>query len=222
LIREIKRKLPKEYRDIYAQTLELFTRVHNQKKNDKNKLYSLHELEVSCICKGKAHKKYEFGSKVSFAITKETNIIVGVKNFNDNPYDGHTLPAVLEQVEQTIGMRPETVFCDRGYRGKKNIDGTRIYIPGRPKKKATASEKEKMRHNFRRRAAIEPIIGHVKHDCRMARNYLKGVAGDVFNALMAGAAFNFRKWARNLKQFVFCLYFFLFKVHFTKQFAMVL
>jgi len=218
LIRELERKLPKENLAMYADKLELFTRIHQQKKKDKNKIYSLHELEVSCISKGTAHKKYEFGSKVSFAMTKNNNILVGVQNFSNNPYDGHTLPTVLDQVERTVGIRPKAAFCDRGYRGRKEIGGTRIFIPGGPKKNATAYEKRKMRENFRRRAAIEPVIGHIKNDFRMSRNYLKGVPGDVFNAFMAGAAFNFRKWVRIWAHFFIFLYFFHLEVSSQQQF----
>jgi len=222
LIRELERKLPKKERAVYSDKLELYTRLYHQKRKDKNKIYSLHELEVSCISKGKAHKKYEFGSKVSFAMTKHSNVLVGVQNFQNNPYDGHTLPIVLDQVEKTIGIRPRAAFCDRGYRGKKEIDGTQIFLPGGPKKDATPYQKRKMRESFRRRAAIEPVIGHVKNDFRMARNYLKGVFGDAFNAFMAGAAFNFRKWVRSWACFFIFFCFFHLEADIQKQFRAAL
>jgi transposase, IS5 family len=207
LIRELERKLPKEKLASYADQLNLFVRVHNQKINSKKKIYSLHEPDVSCIAKGKDHKKYEFGSKVSFAMTKTNNILVGVMNFSNNPYDGHTLPPVLEQVEDITGLRPQSVFCDRGYKGKKMIKGTSIFLPGAPKKDYTPCQKRKMRQNFRRRVAIEPVIGHVKNDFRMDRNYLKGIIGDAINAFMSAAAFNFRKLLRNWGHFFIFLYF---------------
>jgi transposase, IS5 family len=207
LIRELERKLPKEGLARYADQLGLFSRVHNQKQNSKNKIYSLHEPDVSCIAKGKDHKKYEFGSKVSFAMTKTNNILVGVMNFKGNPYDGHTLPPVLDQVEDITGSRPQSVFCDRGYKGKKMINGTRIFLPGAPRKDYSPYQKRKMRENFRRRVAIEPVIGHVKNDFRMDRNYLKGIIGDAINAFMSAAAFNFRKLLRNWGHFFIFLYF---------------
>ena len=207
LIRELKRKLSREDLARYADQLDLFSRVHGQKRDSKNKIYSLHEPDVSCIAKGKEHKKYEFGSKVSFAMTKTNNILVGVMNFEGNPYDGHTLSPVLDQVEDITGSRPHSAFCDRGYKGKKLIKGTSIFLPGAPRKDYTPYQKKKMRQNFRRRVAIEPVIGHVKNDFRMARNYLKGVIGDAINAFMSAAAFNFRKLLRNWGHFFIFLNF---------------
>lgn len=207
LIRELMRKLPKEKLAEYAGQLSLFAKVHNQKRSSKNKIYSLHEPDVGCIAKGKEHKKYEFGSKVSFAMTKTNNILVGVMNFKGNPYDGHTLAPVLDQVEDITGSRPQSVFCDRGYKGKKMIKGTSIFLPDGPRKDYSPYQKRKMRHNFRRRVAIEPVIGHVKNDFRMDRNYLKGVTGDAINAFMSAAAFNFRKLLRKWGRFFIFPYF---------------
>ncbi len=198
LIRELHRKLPKEAFACYRERLALFERVRNQKRSDKNKVYSLHEPDILCICKGKAHKQYEFGRKASVAVTKTTGIIVGAMSFNENVYDGHTLPDVLEQCWTITGNCPSVAICDRGYRGLKQVGDTRIMIPGRPKKKDTRYQRFKARQRFRRRAAIEPVIGHLKHDHRMARNYLKGAVGDTINLFMAAAAFNFRKWMRKL------------------------
>ncbi|SOB59988.1 protein of unknown function [Pseudodesulfovibrio profundus] len=93
---------------------------------------------------------------------------------------------------------PEVAICDRGYRGLKQVGDTQILIPGRPKKKDTRYQRFKARQRFRRRAATEPLIGHLKHDHRMARSYLKGAVGDAINLFMAAAAFNFRKWMRKL------------------------
>jgi IS5 family transposase len=101
-------------------------------------------------------------------------------------------------------------ICDRGYRGLKQVGDTRILIPGCPKKKDTRYQRLKARQRFRRRAAIEPVIGHLKHDHRMARSYLKGAVGDAINLFMAAAAFNFRKWIRKLGGLFAFLAFFLF------------
>jgi len=197
LIRNLHRKLPKEALVCYRE-LALFERVRNQKRSDKNKVYSLHEPDILCISKGKAHKQYEYGRKASVAVTKTTGIIVGAMSFNENVYDGHTLPDVLEQCWMITGNCPSVAICDRGYRGLKQVGDTRIMIPGRPKKKDTRYQRFKARQRFRRRAAIEPVIGHLKHDHRMARNYLKGAVGDAINLFMAAAAFNFRRWMRKL------------------------
>ena len=198
LIRELHRKLPSEALACHRERLELFDRVRTQTRSDKNKIYSLHEPDILCISKGKAHKQYEFGRKASVAVTKTTGIIVGAMSFNENVYDGHTLPDVLEQCWAITKTCPSVAICDRGYRGLKQVGDTRIMIPGRPKKKDTRYQRFKARQRFRRRAAIEPVIGHLKHDHRMARNYLKGAVGDAINLFMAAAAFNFRKWMRKL------------------------
>lgn len=201
LIREIERKLPRNSLARHADTLGLFRRVQGQRRTDKNKVYSLHEPDVLCIGKGKEHKKYEFGRKASIVLTKTTGIIVGAMSFTENIFDGHTLPQVLEQTWQVTGTCPTVAICDRGYRGTNQVGDTRILRPGRPKKTDTPHERRKARQRFRRRAGIEPVIGHLKHDHRMARNYLKGVIGDAINLFMAAAAFNFRKWLRAVQHF---------------------
>ncbi|NLW80198.1 MAG: transposase, partial [Desulfovibrionales bacterium] len=174
------------------------TGMQPEQRSDTGKIYSLHEPGVSCISKGKAHKKYEFGAKASVTVTKTSGIIVGALSFQDNPFDGHTLPAVLSQVESIVGQRPTMAICDRGYRGKRKVGVTSIEIPESGKRTKTASDKRQARERFRRRAAIEPIIGHLKNDHRMLRNYLKGQVGDAVNLFMACAAFNFRKFIRVL------------------------
>jgi len=202
LIRELERKLPREAMARHAEGLQLFQRVHDQMRADKNKVFSLHEPDVLCIGKGKEHKKYEFGRKASIAVTKTTGVIVGAMSFNKNIFDGHTLPDVLEQVWQITETCPEAAICDRGYRGRKRVGDVNILTPGRPKKSDTAYQRRKARERFRRRAGIEPVIGHLKHDHRMVRNFLKGDIGDAINLFMACAAFNFRKWMRAVMHFL--------------------
>lgn len=197
LVRELERKLGGQSQ--WRADLDLFDKVLSQTRQSKDKIYSLHEPDVSCIAKGKDHKKYEFGSKVSFAITKTTNVIVSVVTFKGNPYDGDTLKDTLDFHHQVTGIRAKDATVDRGYRGRKMIEGTLIHTPSPPKAKDPAYRKQQARVRFRRRAAIEPIFGHAKHDHRMARNYLKRFVGDEINALMAAAAFNFRRWLRKIK-----------------------
>jgi len=196
LVRELNRKLPLERQVRYREDLDLFARVLSQKKADNNKVYSLHEPNVYCVSKGKEHKKYEFGSKVSILMTAHSGIITGALSFADNVYDGHTLEAALKQHEELTQRPPKEVVADRGYKGAKFIGATRVLIPSKSKKTLTAYEKRTLRQKFRRRAAIEPVIGHLKSDTGLVRNYLKGIIGDKINAMLAAAAFNFRKWMR--------------------------
>lgn len=200
LVRELERKLPGEVFHIYKSEIELFNKVLAQEKNTKNKIYSLHEPEVYCMSKGKAHKKYEYGCKASIVLTQNTGIIVGAMTFKENKYDGHTLIDALNQTEVLTGQAPVTATVDRGYKGKKLIGDTQIYIPSPPKKKDTPYQKSKKRKKFRRRAAIEPIIGHLKQDHRVDINYLKGQIGDSINFILAASAFNYKKLMEKLKE----------------------
>ena len=194
LLRDLTRKLPESVRVARHEELERYRRAVNQERKDTNKIYSLHAPEVCCISKGKEHKKYEFGAKAAIVMTKTNCIIVGAKSFSHNEYDGNTLQEVLTQVEKVRGNEPDNAFCDRGFRGRKRMGKTTITLPEVPSAKATDYEKRKARHNFGRRSAIEPVIGHLKSDFRLARNYLKGTIGDSINLLMAAAAFNCKKW----------------------------
>jgi len=199
LVRELERVLDEATLELYAKQLENCTKVIEQKQLDKNKIYSLHEPDTACIAKGKAHKKFEFGSKVSFAVVPRVNIIVGVKNFNGNPNDTTTLQPALDNVEKMSGIKFKNAIVDRGYKGKKEINGTTIVTPRPPNSKQPYS-KSTMRKKCRSRAAIEPVIGHVKHDCRMVRNYLKGTIGNDMNANLAAAGFNFRGLLNKIKK----------------------
>lgn len=194
LLRDLTRKLPEHVRIAHHEELERYHRAVNQERKDTNKIYSLHESEVCCISKGKEHKKYEFGAKAAIVMTKTNCIIVGAKSFAHNEYDGNTLQEVQAQVAKVRGNEPDNAFCDRGFRGRKRMGKTVITLPAVPSAKATDYEKRKARHNFGRRSAIEPVIGHLKSDFRLARNYLKGTIGDSINLLMAAAAFNCKKW----------------------------
>lgn len=201
MLRELERKMSEEQKQKYEETIELFNKILRQKQNDKEKIYSIHEPEVYCISKGKEHKKYEFGSKASVVMTKRSGIIVGAYSLEKNDYDGHTLPKALDQCEELRGLRPTVAIADRGYKGSSRIGETEIVLPKPPKKATNEYEKRKARARFRRRAAIEPIIGHLKTDYRLARNFLKGIIGDSINLMLAAAAFNFKKWMRKMKNF---------------------
>lgn len=202
LLREIQRKFTLELNEKYKEKIELCTKVLEQKKESKNKAYSLHEPKVACIAKGKTGKKYEFGSKVSIAIGKKSGLILGVANFTGSPYDGDTIENTLQNIKFNIGKVPSLVYADRGYRGRPVVGETKILIPTSSTKNSTKLERKKARKNFGRRSAIEPIIGHLKSDFRLCRNYLKGVVGDAINLYMAAAASNFRKWMRGLPSYL--------------------
>lgn len=202
LVREVERKLDDIDRlSIYDERLWLYLLVLGQRRNDSNKIYSFHAPEVKCISKGKEHKKYEFGNKSSFVLTKKSGIVIGAMAFEENIYDGHGIEPQLTQVEDLLGKLPETLLVDRGCKGRKSVMGVNIKIPGSGKGK-TAYQKRKERERFRRRASIEPVIGHIKQDHRMLRNYLKGTEGDMINTILAGAAFNMMKILRRIRESV--------------------
>ena len=194
LIRDISRILPQEQLVNYQDKFDLFEKVRNQQIKDSNKVLSLHETHVYAITKGKDHKKYEYGTKASIVATKDSGVIVGVASHSKNEHDSKTLEAALISANQTRTTPIKEAICDRGYRGVKEVLGTTICIPGTPLKRDSEYQKQKKREKFKRRAAIEPIIGHLKSDFRLARNYLKGFIGDQINLLLAATAWNLKKW----------------------------
>lgn len=193
MVNDIARKMDEKQLSRYGEELLLFLRVINQERNDKNKVYSLHEPDVECISKGKEHKKYEFGNKSAIAKTG-SGLLVSALAFKGNPYDGHTISAHYEQITRLTGHTPKEALTDRGYRGKKSVGGMAISIPASGSPGQSYYEKTKARKKFCKRAGIEPVIGHLKSDHRMMRNYLKGTLGDAVNTLMAAAAYNMRHW----------------------------
>ena len=110
-----------------------------------------------------------------------------------NEYDGHTIESSLEQVERLTGKKIKILAGDRGYRGKTEINGTKIMIPDIPKKSDSRYQRLKKHKLFCKRAGIEPTIGHLKSDYRLDRNFYKGVVGDAVNVLLAAAAYNFKR-----------------------------
>jgi IS5 family transposase len=203
VLRELLRKMPTELHDLHKDDLALYQRVLKQKRHDKNKVYSLHEPHISCMSKGKEHKPYEFGVKVAITKTKDSNIIVGALAFERNEHDSKTLERVLAQVKQLSQLKPEAALCDRGFRGVARVGETNILLPNHKNYSDDAKNRDEQRQRFRRRAAIEPVIGHLKSEHRMWRNYLAGTRGDQINVMMAAAAFNFRKWMREVLAEIF-------------------
>jgi IS5 family transposase len=187
VIREIERNCAKPGENL-SKYLQLAKKICSQKKSSKDKIYSVHEPEVECISKGKAHKRYEFGCKVSVMTTNRSNWIVAAKAHHGRPYDGHTIPTILNQAKKIIGKFPSNVFADRGYRGSEPPPGVTVYLSGQ--KRGVDKKKKKL---LKRRSAVEPIIGHMKRGNRLGRNFLKGIHGDQNNAILAAAGRNMAK-----------------------------
>jgi IS5 family transposase len=189
VVRDIRRKAKVLEGDLKT-FIERAERLLEQSRESHGKLYSIDAPEVECISKGKAHKRYEFGCKVSVATTNKFDWVLGVQAFHGNPYDGHTLSPAVAQVERITQRQVRAIFLDQGYRGH-NYDGkAEVHITG---KRGPDRATRTLRHRKRRRSAIEPKIGHLKSDHRMDRNYLKGTEGDRINALLAGIGANMRK-----------------------------
>ena len=186
VIREVERQNPKEQ---LAQLLALAKQIHAQKPQDKNKIYSVHEPHVACIAKGKAGKKYEFGNKVSLAVTGKGGWILGTQSHPGNPYDGHTLDEQLEQVRGFVGSKVKEAHVDMGYRGHNHQGPETVHVD---KRRRGNTPKRQCKH-MKRRAAVEPTIGHCKSEHRMERNRLRAELGDTINALLSAAGMNFQK-----------------------------
>jgi IS5 family transposase len=201
VIRDIERSLP-EPDDQLQSLLNIGTRIFNQQRHDKKKIYSVHEPHVECISKGKAHKRYEFGCKVSVAATSRGGWFVGAMAAHGNPYDGHTLKDALEQVQRVAGD-PEHAFVDMGYRGHGYSGEVEVHVDKRHRGRTAKS----LWRWMKRRAAIEPGIGHLKREHRMERNRLHGVVGDRFNAILSAVGMNFHKllrWAADFLRQILC------------------
>jgi IS5 family transposase len=203
--RDIARKIKRNARleGVFARPLSLAFSVRDQRQRQRGKkIYSLHAPEVECIGKGKPHRPYEFGVKVSVATPlkrcKGGQFIAHVKALPGNPYDGHTLARVIPEMEAQIGVNLSRIVADRGYRGHNAPPDhkLKVYISGQRR-----GVTEAIKRDLRRRPAVEPVIGHVKSDHRMDRNFLIGSHGDANNAVLAAAGYNFRRllaWLRLL------------------------
>lgn len=161
----------------------------------KPRLYSLHEPEVVCIAKGKARTRYEFGSKVSVVTTAKEGFVLDCQALAGNPYDGHTVDAALKRVLLHTSKMPEHLLADRGYRGSESTFLSRIHITGKRRGRGKAHPDQQHRRN-----SIEPIIGHLKSDGLMFRNFLKGFTGDKTHAVLCGVGLNLRKVLRKLAE----------------------
>ena len=202
VLRELERKLPPTILQDYEEVFRTYLKALTQERNTKDKIYSLHEPQVACIAKGKSGKNYEFGTKVAVVRGRKTGIISSIKRFSGNPHDSKTLEESLAQSERVRklvgGTRPKKVSADRGFRGIKVVEGTVILLP--TKKEKTKYGQQVARLRFRARAAIEPCISHLKRNHSLGLNFLKGVAGDINNALLAGIGYNLKMRFNQIKQ----------------------
>lgn len=214
VIRDIARKIDGDPRleAAFAHLLSLARRVRTQERGQRGpKVYSLHAPEVECIGKGKPHKPYEFGVKVSVATplkhSKGGQFVVHAQALPGSPYDGHTLATVIPAIEQLVGNTIERLHADAGYRGHNAPPEYKFKVyTSRQKRRVTPAIKREMK----RRAAVEPVIGHTKEEHRLGRNYLAGRHGDANNAVLAAAGYNFRRlirWLRDLLRLILAMLF---------------
>ena len=209
LIRELERELPEDLLEKYRSDIDLFRKVINQNRTDKNKIYSLHKVNTSCIAKGKPHKKYEFGNKTGLIASPTKLVVTAIKTFAGNPHDSKTIEPLLNQMEHNSIKLPKELLYDRGGRGKKEICNVKISTPDNIKSyESNPYKKYLKRKKFRKRAAIEALIGHLKSQYRMQQNYLSLDDSGQINAFMAAAAWNFKLFMKELKRkIIFWLYF---------------
>ena len=193
LVRDIRRKTADDValKEVFAIPLFRADRLRGQRQRQRGwKLYSLHAPEVECIGKGKARTPYEFGCKVSVATPvtrpKGGQFVLHAQALHGNPFDGHTLGPVVKELQALTGVEVRRIHVDKGYQGHNHPRKTRVWISGRVR-----GVTRTIRREMRRRAAIEPVIGHLKAEHRMDRNYLKGRHGDRANAVLAAAGYNF-------------------------------
>ena len=211
LARDITRKITDAadaVRAAFATPLERIAQLLRQRREDRgrDKIHALHAPEVECIGKGKARTRFEFGCKVSLATTNRPapggQFVIGARSLPGNPFDGHTLAAQIAQAERTTGVPVERAYVDRGYRGH-DPDKGRVFVSGQ-KRGVTPT----IRREIRRRAGIEPVIGHLKSDGHLGRNFLAGASGDAINVTLAAAGHNLRllrAWLIRLLAFLLSL-----------------
>jgi transposase, IS5 family len=179
--------------------IEIAQRLYAQRRDSKNKLYALHAPETECIAKGKVRTPYEFGVKVSVAVTAKEGLVVGMRSMPGNPYDGHTVDSQIEQIEILSGVTPKIALVDRGYRGVEPAAATRLLVSH------TRRLPKRLKKLLKRRQVAEPMIGHMKADGLLDRNWLKGTLGDAMHAILCGAGHNLRMILAHLRVLYFAV-----------------
>ena len=202
VVRDIERKTTdwETLPDSLVHELTLAKRLLAQQPKGKNKLYSLHAPEAECISKGKAHKRYEFGVKVGVVASLRTPFILAAHSLPGNPYDGHTLAWSLAHTRLNTGVPIKTAVVDKGYRGPRAVwPGAEVVIPGQRSK--DEAHRQRRRKQLRRRSVIEALIGHMKTDGLLDRNWLKGSTGDAIHVVLCAAGQNLRLILRAIAAF---------------------
>ena len=179
---EVKTGLQKEY----DQIMDIAKVLVQQTRKSTKKIYSVHEPQVDCISKGKIHKKYEFGTKVSIGVTHKEGFVLLNEAFHGNPYDGHTLAKSLAIIEENTQVLPKECYVDKGYKGHK-VTNVLVYQSGQ--KRGVTNW---IRQKINRRSMIEGMISHQKRKCHLGKNYLHGIIGDENNAILSGLGHNLR------------------------------
>jgi len=195
VIRDIERKMGEGDEEL-RRALSLAKRIERQRRKDKGKVYSVHAAEVECISKGKAHKRYEFGVKVSVGVSSRGGWLMSAGSHPGNPYDGHTLKSTLERMPERIAKKVKEVFVDQGYRGHGYEGEIDVHVDQRRRGRID----KRVWRWLKRRAAVEPTIGHMKERYRLNRNRLKGSEGDHLNAVLSAAAMNFARLLSQVAQ----------------------
>ncbi len=140
---------------------------------------------------GQGQRAYEFGVKASIVSTNARapggQFVLHAKALPGNPYDGHTLAAVIEDTQRLTGCEVERAYVDKGYRGHNTTNPRRVFISGQKRGVFGA-----IQHELRRRSAIEAVIGHMKNDGHLGRCYLKGRNGDAANVILTAVGYNLR------------------------------
>ena len=207
LIRDIRRKIggQGQIAAAFEPSLARASQIRSQQQRQRGwKLYSFHAPEVECIGKGKASAPYEFGVKASIVTTNARapggQFVLHAKALPGNPYDGHTLRAVIENTQKLTGCKIEHAYVDKGYRGHDAPNPRSVFISGQKRGVFGAIKRE-----LRRRSAIEPVIGHMKAEGHLGRCYLKGRPGVAANAILTAVGYNFRRilaWLRALSRLI--------------------
>jgi IS5 family transposase len=199
LLAEMTRKLDQNFTstETYKEIYDNYYKALTQKKDDQNKIYSIFEPQIYCICKGKVHIKYEFGNKVAIVITR-SGIIVSVITFDENIHDSKTVQPLLDDLSNKYGCEPEFVIGDAGYRGRKYYGNTTVVTPIKDVEKLSPEDKKLQVERMNNRSRIEQIFSHLKLDFGLSDNLLKGRIGDHINPLMAAIAYNLSLYARTI------------------------
>ena len=184
LLRELQRKLPQEVLDLQNENFANYEKAITQQRKDKNKIYSLHEPDVYCVGKGKDHKPYEYGKKASVVLTEQSQLIIGVASHDEHEHDSKLLKPALDHAHKHRKSKIDTAVVDKGYKGCMKYVEQEVVIPSRPLKRDSQAKRKRKSELCKKRATIEPVIGHLKSDFRLCKNWLKGSVGDSINLLM--------------------------------------